>query len=324
MIAYIIERRKKKNCKQCSYSLINRNPITYLNEVKDVPKVAIVTDSVVSIPESIIEALNIHWVPYYIHRGKEVLRDLVTIQRKAFYEWLPTAQELPQTASPGPGDYIEMYEKLVNENDVNEIISIHMTSKGSGAYQAAKTAQSMIKDKLPDLQLEVIDTLNVSMCHGWMVIEAARASLQGKSLNDIVNIVKNMIPTTQMLQTADTLKYLYMGGRIGKAKHLVGTLLNIKPLIGMEDGVIVPLGQTRSRKKAYQMIVDKVEAAVGEIGKIKVAYVHAAAYEEAEKIKALLETRLDCVESIIAELSPALGVHTGPGTAGVCYFPVEE
>jgi len=288
------------------------------------PKVAIVTDSVVSIPESIIENLNIHWVPYYIHRGKEVLRDLVTIQREAFYKWLPTAQELPLTASPGPGDYLEMYEKLVNEEAVNEIVSIHMTSKGSGAYQAAKTAQAMIKDKLPGLQLEVVDTLNVSMCHGWMVIEAARASLQGGSLNDIVNIVKNMIPSTHMLQTADTLKYLYMGGRIGKAKHLMGTLLNIKPLIGMEDGVIVPLGQARSRKKAYQLIVDRVDAAVGEIGKIKVAYVHAAAYEEAEKIKALLETRLDCVESIIAELSPALGVHTGPGTAGVCYFPVEK
>jgi DegV family protein with EDD domain len=295
-----------------------------MKEVKDVPKVAIVTDSVVSIPESIIESLNINWVPYYIHRGKEVLRDLVTIQREAFYQWLPTAQELPQTASPGPGDYIEIYEKLVEEENVNEIVSIHMTSKGSGAFQAAKTAQAMIKEKLPDLHLEVIDTLNVSMCHGWMVIEAARASLAGKSLKDIVDIVKEMMPNTRMLQTADTLKYLYMGGRIGKAKHLVGTLLNIKPLIGMEDGVIVPLGQARSRKKAYQLIVDKVEDAVGEIGKIKVAYVHAAAQEEAEKIKALLESRLDCVESIITELSPALGVHTGPGTAGVCYFPVKN
>jgi len=84
------------------------------------------------------------------------------------------------------------------------------------------------------------------------------------------------------------------------------------------------LGQARSRKKAYQLIVDKVEDAVGEIGKIKVAYVHAAAQEEAEKIKALLEARIDCVESIITELSPALGVHTGPGTAGVCYFPVKN
>lgn len=287
-------------------------------------KVAIVTDSVVSIPESIMEALDIHWVPYYIHRGKEVLRDLVTIQRDAFYQWLPTARELPQTASPGPGDYIELYERLVEEEHVNDIVSIHMTSKGSGAYQAAKNAQSMIKDKLPNLQLAVIDTLNVSMCHGWMVIEAARASLDGKSFNDIINIVKEMIPTTQMLQTADTLKYLYMGGRIGKAKHLVGSLLNIKPLIGMQDGLIVPLGQARSRKKAYRMMVEKVEAAVGQTGAIKVAYVHAAAQEEAERIKSLLEERLNCVESIIAELSPALGVHTGPGTAGICFFPLKK
>jgi len=287
-----------------------------------ITKVAIVTDSCASIPESILEALDIHWVPYYIHRGKEVLRDLVTIQREAFYKWLPTARELPTTASPGPGDYLEIYEKLAKEQNVNEIVSIHMTSKGSGAYQAARAAQEMVKETLPELVVEVIDTLNVSMCHGWMVIEAARAALAGKSLTDIVELVKEMIPLTRMIQTADTLKYLYMGGRIGKAKHLVGSLLNIKPLIGMEDGVIVPLGTARSRKRAYQMMVDKVEAAVGSMGKIKIAYVHAAAQEEAEKIKSLIEARLTVVESLIAELSPALGVHTGPGTAGVCYFPV--
>ena len=289
-----------------------------------ITKVAIVTDSCASIPESILEALDIHWVPYYIHRGKEVLRDLVTIQREAFYKWLPTARELPTTASPGPGDYLEIYEKLAKEQNVNEIVSIHMTSKGSGAYQAARAAQEMVKETLPELVVEVIDTLNVSMCHGWMVIEAARASLAGKSLADIVELVKEMIPLTRMIQTADTLKYLYMGGRIGKAKHLVGSLLNIKPLIGMEDGVIVPLGTARSRKRAYQMMVDKVEAAVGSMGKIKIAYVHAAAQEEAEKIKSLIEARLTVVESLIAELSPALGVHTGPGTAGLCYYPVSD
>jgi DegV family protein with EDD domain len=115
-----------------------------------------------------------------------------------------------------------------------------------------------------------------------------------------------------------------MGGRIGKAKHLLGSLLNIKPLIGMQDGVIVPLGQARSRTRAYQMMADMVESAVGKLGRIKIAYVHAAAQEEAEKIKKLVEERLTCVESLIAELSPALGVHTGPGTAGLCYFPVLE
>jgi DegV family protein with EDD domain len=289
-----------------------------------VPQVAIVTDSAASIPEALIQSLNIHWVPYYIHRGEEVLRDLVSIKRDAFYQWLPTAKELPKTASPGPGDYVTMYKTLAVQEGVSEIVSIHMTSKGSGAYQAAMAAKSVILEMLPDLHVEVIDTLNVSMCQGWMVVEAARAAVAGRSLADIVNLVKGMMPISRMIQTADTLKYLYMGGRIGRAKHLLGSLLNIKPLIGMEDGVIVPLGQARSRIKAYQTMVDMVEAVVGRVGKIKIAYVHAAAQEEADKLKKLFEERLTCVESLVAELSPALGVHTGPGTAGICYFPVIE
>jgi DegV family protein with EDD domain len=286
------------------------------------PTVAVVTDSCASIPESLLETLKIHWVPYYIHRGTEVLRDLVTVQRQSFYDWLPTAKELPQTASPGPGDYLQLYEALAKDG-VRDIVSIHMTSKGSGAYQAAKVAQSTLREKLPELRVEVIDTLNVSMCQGWMVIEAARAALEGSSLADIVALVGRMIPVTHMIKTADTLKYLYMGGRIGKAKHLVGSILKIKPLIGMEDGIIVPLGQARSRRKAYEAMVSMVEAAVGAGSRIKIAYVHAAAREEAEKIKKLIEERLVCVESLVAELSPALGVHTGPGTAGLCYLPVD-
>jgi len=284
--------------------------------------VAIVTDSCASIPESLLESLKIHWVPYYIHRGRQALRDLVTVQRSAFYRWLPTVKELPHTASPGSGDYLQMYENLAEDEGAREIVSIHMTSKGSGAYQAAKVAQAMVRERIPDLQVEVIDTLHVSMCQGWMVIEAARAALEGKSLSDVVDLVKGMIPITHMIQTADTLKYLYMGGRIGLAKHLVGSLLRIKPLIGMEDGIIVPLGQVRSRRRAYETMVDMVEAAVGRMGKIKIAYVHAAAREEADKIKNMMEERLTCIESLTAELSPALGVHTGPGTAGLCYFPV--
>jgi DegV family protein with EDD domain len=120
------------------------------------------------------------------------------------------------------------------------------------------------------------------------------------------------------------LRYLYIGGRIGKAKQLVGSLINIKPLIGMENGEIVPLGIARSRRQAYQMMVDLVEKAAGVRAKIKIAYVHAAAREEVQKLRDLFEERLTCVESLIAELSPALGVHTGPGTVGICYFPVQE
>jgi DegV family protein with EDD domain len=286
-------------------------------------RVAIVTDSCASIPESLLQALKIHWVPYYIHRGQEVLRDLVTAQRETFYHWLPTATELPQTASPGPGDYISIYEKIVEEEDTDQIVSIHMTSKASGAYQAARVAVSTLRERLPNVQVEVIDTLNVSMCQGWMAIEAARAALQGKSLSDVVEVVRRILPVTRMIQTADTLKYLYMGGRIGKATHLVGSLLKIKPLIGMEEGIIVPLGQARSRRRAYEMMANMVESTVGQMGSVKVAYVHAAAHEEVDKLRALIEGRLNAVESIVAELSPALGVHSGPGTAGICYYPVQ-
>ena len=286
-------------------------------------KVAIVTDSCASIPEDLINRLNIHWVPYYIHRGSEVLRDLVTIKREEFYQWLPSAKELPHTASPGPGDYLKLYQKLAEEDKVEDIVSIHMTSKGSGAYQAALAAREMILEKTPKLRIVVIDTLNVSMCHGWMVIEAAREALKGSSLSSIVEKVSSMIPVSKMLQTADTLKYLYMGGRIGKAKHLVASLLDIKPIISMVDGVIVPLGQARSRKRVYKMMIDKLEEAVG-TSKFKIAFVHAAAQEEAEKLKSMVEERLSYVEAMICELTPALGVHTGPGTAGFCFYPITE
>lgn len=286
------------------------------------PRVAVVTDSCASIPETLLQQLNIHTVAYYIHRGQEVLRDLVTIQREEFLRWLTTASSLPTTASPGPGDYLEKYTYLIKQG-FSQIISIHMTSKGSGAYQAAVVAQSMLREKEPNVQIEVVDTQNVSLCQGWMAIEAARAAQAGSNLDEILARVKRMIPVTQMFQTADTLKYLYMGGRIGMAQNLVGSLLNIKPIISMKDGIIVALGKARGRLQAYSMIADLVAASVGK-GKAKVAYVHAGALREVEKLRQLVEDKVETAETIIAELSPALAVHTGPGTAGLCFYPVES
>lgn len=287
------------------------------------PNVAVVTDSVASLPESFIHTLKVHWVAFYIHRGQEVLRDLLTIQAEEFSKFLETAKVLPTTASPGAGDYVKQYAELAEKEGVTDIISIHITSKASGAFQAAKIAQSIAEEQFPGLRIEVIDTKTAALCHGWMVIEAARAALSGKSLEDVTNTVKKMIPITRMILTADTLRYLYMGGRIGHAQHLVGTLLNIKPLIGMDEGEIVALGTARSRPKAYLAMANMIENAVGRNGKIKIAYVHSAALAEVANIRSLVEERLSVVESMIAELSPALAVHSGPGTVGVCYYPVE-
>ncbi|MFZ5878599.1 MAG: DegV family protein [Chloroflexota bacterium] len=283
--------------------------------------VSVLTDSCASIPEDLLKKLNIHTVAYYIHRGREVLRDLVTIQREEFLRWLMTARFLPTTASPGPGDYFEAYQQLA-EQGAKEIISIHMTSVGSGAYQAASVAKSMLAEQMPGVRIEVVDTRNVSLCQGWMAIEAARAALAGARLDEIAARVRAMIPITRMIQTADTLKYLYMGGRIGKAQQMIGSLLNIKPLIGMTDGVIVPLGRAHSRSQAYQMMADMVSDAVGK-GRARVAYVHAGAQREVEKLKGMVEERVNVAETLLAELSPALAVHTGPGTAGLCFQPLE-
>jgi DegV family protein with EDD domain len=285
-------------------------------------QVAVLTDSCASIPENLLESLQIQTVAMYIHRGAEVLRDLVTVQREEFLRWMTTARFLPTTASPGPGDYFEAYSQLAKDGK-DEIISIHISSRGSGAFQAATVAQTMMKDEYPHVRIEVVDTRNVSLCQGWMAIEAARSALAGLSLDRITETVKRMIPITHMIQTADTLKYLYLGGRIGKAQELLGSVLNIKPLIGMEDGVIVPVGRAHSRGQAYQQMADMVCNAVGQ-GQAKVAYVHAGALREVERIRTLVEAKVDVVESLIAELSPALAVHTGPGTAGLCFYTVER
>ena len=284
-------------------------------------KIAIVTDSTACIPNHFLEELKIHTVAYYIHRNNEVLRDLVNIQYQEFLNWLSTAKAIPQTASPGPGDYLSMYENLA-ERGAQEILSLHMTSKGSGAYQAALAAADILREKLPHLHIEVIDTLNVALCQGWMAIEAAREALAGASMESILEKTKRMISQARIIQTADTLRYLYMGGRIGKAAHLAGSMLNLKPLISMQDGEIVALGVARGLNKAYEKMAALVQSALRPDQKIKIAYLHAGAAEQVQLLKSKVESRLECVESFTAELCPALMVHTGPGTTGLCYFPV--
>jgi DegV family protein with EDD domain len=266
--------------------------------------------------------LHIRTVAYYVHRGQEVLRDLVTIQREEFVRWLITARFLPTTASPGPGDYLEAYKQLAVQG-IKEILSIQMSSKVSGGFQAATVAQTMMQEECPEVRIEVVDTRNAALCQGWMAIEAARGALAGVCLDRLADTVKKMIPISHMIQTADTLKYLYMGGRIGKAQELLGSVLNIKPLIGIEDGVIVPLGRARSRGQAYQQMADMVAAVVGK-GKAKIAYVHVGAQREVEKLRELVESKVEVAESLMGELSPALAVHSGPGTTGVCYYSIEN
>ncbi|MGQ9785139.1 MAG: DegV family protein [Anaerolineae bacterium] len=282
--------------------------------------IAVVTDTCASIPRALAESLQIELVPYYIHRGHKTLRDEVDITAGEFYQWLPSATQLPRTANPSPGDYLRAFERV--SRHASQIVVLTMTSKGSGAYQSAQIAREIAATQLPHLQVYVLDTLQVAMVHGWAAIEAARAAQGGAEIAEVLATAQRVSQTGRMLKTADTLRYLYLGGRIGRAKHLVGTLLNVKPILSMQEGIIVPVGTARSIPHAMTRIIDLM----GEWGAaktpIKVAVTHAAAPERAAALLKLVLTTFDCVETLTTQLSPALGVHTGPGCVGVNFFPV--
>jgi len=281
--------------------------------------VGILTDTTASIPEELARQLGIEVVPYYVHRGLDTLRDMVDVKPTEFAEWLQGATKLPTTANPAPGDYLTGLRHLAEQ--VKEIVVLTMTSKGSGAYQSCLAAVDLLREPFPEVQVEVVDTLQVAMSQGWAAIESARAAMAGLSLDAVVQRAHEVAQRGMMIQTADTLRYLYMGGRIGRAQHLVGSLLNIKPLIGMQDGIIVALGTARSRIKAYRRMVELMKQRVGERARIKVAFTHVTALEQVERLQALVTASFECVEMIVTELSPALVVHTGPGTVGLSFFP---
>ncbi len=281
--------------------------------------IGILTDTTASIPSALVERLGIEIVPYYIHRGLVTLRDMVDVKPAEFAEWLADAKRLPTTSNPAPGDYLRGLKSLAGR--VRGIVALTMTSRGSGAYQSCRAALDMFKERSPDVRVEVVDTLQVAMSHGWVVIEAARAAAEGLDFETVLHRAKEVSRQSMMIQTADTLRYLHMGGRIGKAQHLVGSLLNIKPIIGMQDGEIVALATTRSRLRAYRRMVELMEDRVGERARIKVAFTHVAAREKLEKLEGMVAERFECSETIVTELSPALAVHSGPGTVGVSFFP---
>jgi DegV family protein with EDD domain len=283
--------------------------------------VGILTDTTASIPRALIQKLRIEIVPYYIHRGLETLRDMVDVQPAEFAAWLTQAKQLPTTSNPGPGDYLVGLRNLAQR--AREIVVLTMTSKGSGAYQSCRAAIDIFHEQFPDVRVEVVDTLQVAMSLGWAAIEAARAAVAGADLMEVTRVARDVAGAGTMLQTADTLRYLYMGGRIGRAKHLMATLLNIKPIIGMENGVVVALGTARSRLKAYRQMVNLVQQNAGSGAYIKVAFTHVAAQEQVEKLRALIDARFTCVETLVTDLSPALAVHSGPGTVGLSFFRTE-
>jgi DegV family protein with EDD domain len=282
--------------------------------------VGVLTDTTASIPQSLIDELQIELVPYYVMLGMETKRDMIDVDPDDFAEYLRTAKTLPTTSNPSPGDYVTAIKNLAER--CLEIVVLTMTSKGSGAYQSCLAAVEMLKERMPELKVEVVDTFAVAMSQGWAAIETARAARSGLDLKEVVEKARKVAQLSRMVMTAETLRYLFMGGRIGRAQHLVGSLLKIKPIIGMEDGVIVPLGTARTRSEVFARFTELIGDRAGENGRIKVAFTHVAALDQVEVLREQICKQFRCEEILTSALSPALAVHSGPGTVGLSFYPV--
>jgi len=268
--------------------------------------IKIVTDSSADLPAPIAQEMGISVVPLYVRFGDEVYRERVDITDEEFYQKLVHGAVYPVTIQPNPQDFAEVYQKVSEEAD--GIISVHISSKLSGTFNSALQAKKMIASKCP---IEVVDSQTITLALGLMITAAAKAANAGKSLQQVLAVIKEAMSDTYSLVLLDTLKYLQMGGRIGKAKTLLGSVLHVKPLISIRDGEVVPVGQVRSRAKGIEQLLDFVKNATN-IENLAIAY--STTLDEAQTLSQRLASVFTKEEVRVARLGTTLGVHLGPGT----------
>ena len=228
--------------------------------------VKIVTDSTADLPPQLAKELDITVVPVYVRFGEEVYRDRVDISEDEFYQRLLRDHIHPGTTQPSPQDFVGVYGNLVEQAD--GIISIHVSSKLSGTYNSALLGKELVEKECP---IEVIDSQVLTKGLGQLVIAANTIAESGKSLQQMVEEVKQMIPSIYVHGLQDTLKYLALGGRIGKVQALLGSVLSVKPMLTIKDGELVPAGRFRSRAKGIDRLFDFVKNAV-DIQDVAVVY----------------------------------------------------
>ena len=273
--------------------------------------IQIVTDSSAYLPADLVQQHNIHVIPLKVHFGEQTYRDEIDLSHQEFYRMLAEAETLPTTSQPSAGEFFDLYSGL--NKDGHEIISIHLSSKLSGTISSAQSAKEM----LPEAKISIIDSASTAMGLGLMVLTAARAAAEGKTIVEIVTAVEKMIPAMNIVFVVDTLEYLQKGGRIGGAAALVGTLLKVKPILCLKDGRVEPLDKVRSKSKALARLLEVTEEYVGPGTPVRVAVLHAQVPDEARELEQKVHARFNCAECYFAELGPVLGTHTGPGVVGL-------
>ena len=280
-------------------------------------KVRIVTDSTADIPQELVNKYGIIVVPLKVTIGNQVYRDGVDISTAEIIKRLEKDHGfLPATSQPSPGEFVAVYEKLIQKGEY--VISIHLSGKMSGTVQSAQTAKTMTDSR----DIYIVDSKSASMGLGLIVIAAAIAAKEGKPVREILSIVKEKVERSFVLFLVDTLDYLEKGGRIGKASALLGALLKIKPVLTIdEDGQIIPIEKVRGKIRAIERIAQIVADRTDSSRYYNYAVLHGNDYSGFVKLKEELEKVLRDSHSMSAEIGPVILSHTGPGLTGVAICP---
>jgi len=269
--------------------------------------VKIVTDRTADIPSQLVKDLDIAVIPLYVIFGSTSYRSGIDITEDEFYQKLK-GPVWPTTSQPTPQDFVDVYNQCAKGAD--GILSIHLSSKLSGTINAADQAKKLANVKCP---IEIIDSLEVSMATGLIVVAAARMAKAGKRLTEIADSVRKMVSNTKLLILFDTLEYLAKGGRIGKARSILGSILNVKPLLTLKDGEFVPVTQVHSRSKGKEKLLEFIRNAK-DIEALAVVYTTTP--DEAKELAASI-TAISKASIIVAQVGSALGVHGGPGALAI-------
>jgi DegV family protein with EDD domain len=280
--------------------------------------IKIVTDSTCNLdlfPE-LLQKHDIRVAPISIQFKKETYEEDIDIDRDLFYKKIDEMGIIPTTSQPSPGRFADYYRELTDQG--HSILSITITSKHSGTYQSAVLA----KDMVPDADVEVFDSATISFGTGYMVLEAARAAEAGQSRENILKRLEEIRDNMCFFITPATLEYLRMSGRVGRLATAFASLLDLKPVITLEDGLLEARENVRTRSKAINRLLELTEEKMGTTDPINVGVFHAKAPQEGQALLEEARARFNCQETLIGDWVTSLTVHGGPGTLGLFAYKV--
>ena len=280
--------------------------------------IRIVTDSTCDLPAEFYAAHNISVVPINIQFGTDSYLDGITIDRPMFYRMIEESGVLPKTSQPSAGQFEEFYLRLADEG-ATDIVSIHVTSKLSGTFQSAELAKEMVAERV---RVHTFDTQGGSAGMGFEAVEAARMAESGASVDDILKRLKVLRARVNIILVLRDLRFAKMSGRVGTLQSSLSSLLNIKPIVLLEDGLLDVADKVRTQSKALERMIEMMVDRVGVSAPVNLAVVHAVASDEGHALLEQAKQTFDSRESFVSDLALSLAVQFGPGTLGLVAYRV--